>query len=107
MPGSVYDLVASLPHLWGAAQAALDSAVMTVSFILFGAILAAAGGFVSTRMRLYGAIMGGMIINIAVKAMGGSYASALAAMLLVTAIAFALGCTPLLLRLLRSKQARH
>ena len=100
------DAMTSLPHLLSVAQGALDSAVMTIAFILFGAILAAAGGVVSARMRLYGAIMGGMIVNLAVKAMGGSYTAALAAMLLVTAIGFALGCTPLLLRLLRSKRAR-
>lgn len=102
----IREMVVSLPYWVSVAQGAVDNAAMTVSFILFGAILAAAGGFVSARMRLYGAIMGGMIVNIAVKAMGGGYAAALAAMLLVTAIAFALGCTPLLLRLLRSQRTR-
>ena len=40
-------------------------------------------------------------MNILVKAEGGGYAAALAAMVLTTALAFAIGSTPFLVALLR------
>lgn len=86
---------------------ALQSMGMTIAILVTGAILAAAGGMVSARMRLYGAIVGGMILNIAVKAEGGSYATALAAMLLATVLAFAVGSAPFLVQLLRRVRPGH
>jgi hypothetical protein len=42
-------------------------------------------------MRLYGAMVGGMLVNAVAKAEGAGYEAALAAMMTVTALAFALG----------------
>ena len=42
-------------------------------------------------MRLYGAMAGGMVVNAVVKAEGAGYEAALAAMAVVTVLAFALG----------------
>ena len=42
-----------------------------------------------------------MLVNAFVKAEGGGFASALAAMLAATILAFVLGTTPFLIRLLR------
>ena len=100
------DLVASGAHYVQLALNAIDSLGMTIAMLLFAGILAAVGGMVSARMRLYGAIVGGMLINILVKAEGGGYAPALAAMLLTTALAFALGSTPFLVALLRRVRRR-
>ena len=92
---------------WQAATAAIDGASMTIALILLTAILAAAGGMVGWKMRLYGALVGGMLVNAVVKAMGGGFGAALAALVVVTTIGFALGTTPLLLRLLRASKARR
>jgi len=81
---SILDLIAT-------AWRAIDSAIMGVALVLLATILAAVGGAVSWKMRLYGAIVGGMLVNAVAKAEGAGYAAALAAMLVVTAIAFALG----------------
>ena len=81
--------LANLGHYLRLAQDAINSMGMTIALLVMAAILASAGGIVSVRMRLYGAIVGGMIVNIAVKANGGGYAAALAAMLLATTLAFA------------------
>ena len=89
---------------WDLATQAIDNTVMTVAIILTTAILAAVGGFVSAKMRLYGAIVGGMLLNAVVKAMGGGFAAALAAMVVATALGFALGSTPFLLRLLKNRR---
>ena len=102
------DFFAYLAYYLGIAQGAIDSMGMTIALLVMAAILASAGGMVSLRMRLYGAIVGGMIVNIAVKANGGGYAAALAAMLLATALAFAVGSTPFLVQLLeRVRTARR
>lgn len=95
------ELLDRLWHYLRIAQDAVDSIGMTLALLLLAAILASAGGFVSARMRLYGAIAGGMVVNIAVKANGGGYAAALAAMVLATALAFAVGSTPFLVQLLK------
>lgn len=95
------ELLGSVAHYVELALNAVNSAGMTIAMLLFAAIMAAAGGMVSGKMRLYGAIVGGMLVNILVKAEGGGYAAALAAMLLTTALAFALGSTPFLIALLR------
>jgi len=80
---------------------AIHSVGLTIAMVLFAGILAAVGGMVSARMRLYGAIVGGMLVNILVKAEGGGYAAALAAMALTTALGAALGTAPFLIALLR------
>jgi hypothetical protein len=56
------------------------------------------------KMRIYGALAGGMLVNVVIKAMGGGYAAALAAMLIAAAVGYALGCAPLLLKLLKLQQ---
>jgi len=81
---SILDLIAT-------AWRALDSAVMGVALVILTTILAALGGAVSWKMRLYGAIVGGMVVNAVAKAEGAGYEAALAAMVVVTALAFALG----------------
>lgn len=95
-------MIDTLWHYWEVANSAIDNTVMTVAIVLTAAILAAVGGFVSARMRLYGAIVGGMMLNAVVKAMGGGFAPALAAMVVATALGFALGSTPFLLRLMKN-----
>ena len=67
-----------------AALRAIDNTALTIALLLLGAIFAAAGGMISARMRLYGALVGAMLINAFVKAEGGSFAAALAAMLAAT-----------------------
>ena len=83
---------------------ALDSIGMTIAIVLMACILASLGGMVNARMRLYGAIVGGMILNVVVKTEGGSYAAALAATVLVAGLAFAVGSVPFLAQL--SRRAR-
>lgn len=85
----------------GVAMNAIDSIAMTLAILVTAWILAAAGGMASARGRLYGAIVGGMIMNIVVKAEGGGYVAALAAMLLTAAFAFAVGSVPFLVQLLK------
>jgi hypothetical protein len=88
-------------HAWDAATSALDGATLTVALVLLTAILAAVGGMFSGRMRLYGALMGAMLVNAVVKGMGGGFEPALAAMIVATMVGFALGSTPFLVRLVR------
>ncbi len=95
------ELVAIVAHHLHVALDAIHSVGLTIAMLLFAAILAAAAGMVNARMRLYGAMVGGMLMNILVKAEGGGYAAALAAMVLTTALAFAIGSTPFLVALLR------
>jgi F0F1-type ATP synthase membrane subunit a len=103
MNEAMLDRLMSLLHYWEVAVATLNGVGMTVALVLVTAILAAVGGLVSGRMRLYGAIVGGMIVNMVVKAMGGGFTAALAAMIAITVAGFLLGCTPLLLRLMKAK----
>ena len=93
--------LANLGHYLRIAQDAINSIGMTIALLIMAAVLASAGGIVGIRMRLYGAIVGGMIVNIAVKANGGGYSAALAAMLVASTLAFAIGSTPFLVRLLK------
>ena len=83
------------------ALAAVNSIGMVLAIALTAAILASIGGMVDARMRLYGAIVGGMIMNIVVKAEGGSYGAALAAMVLVSGLAYGLASMPFLVQILR------
>ncbi len=103
----VLDLLGSLVHYGGVAIAAVDNAVMTLALVLTTAILAAVGGFMGWKMRIYGALAGGMLVNLVIKAMGGGYAAALAAMLIAAAVGYALGCAPLLLKLLKLQQRQR
>ncbi len=106
MINMLLDAMANAGHYWSVAMAALDGAVMTIAMTLLGAILAAIGGMVNGRARLYGAIVGGMLVNIAVKAMDGGFAAALVAMVAVTIAAYALGSTPFLLGLMKQGRLR-
>ena len=81
----------SILGLVAAAWRAIDSAIMGVALVMLATILAAVGGAVSWKMRLYGAIVGGMLVNAVAKAEGAGYEAALAAMLVVTALGYALG----------------
>ena len=51
------------------------------------------------------AVVGGMLMNVVVKAMGGGFAAALAATVGVAGLAFAVGTVPFLVRLV--KQVRR
>ena len=90
----------AVDYVWKAVSA-LDSAALTIALVLFGAIAAGAGGMASPKMRLYGALTGGMLVNVFVKAEGGGYAAALAAMVVTTIVGYVLGCTPFLIQVLR------
>ncbi|MEO8484828.1 MAG: hypothetical protein ABI585_00680 [Betaproteobacteria bacterium] len=79
---------------------------MSVALVLVAGILAGAGGMVSGRMRLYGAIVGGMLVNVAVKAMGGGFEAAAAAMAATTTAGFLLGSTPFLVALAKRTRRR-
>jgi hypothetical protein len=94
----------TLLHYGGLAMHAINSAGMVVALVAFTAILAATCGLLGWRMRLYGAIVGGMLVNAIVKAEGGSYAAALAAMLIATALGYALGSVVLLVRVLNLRR---
>lgn len=93
-------LVAMLDY-WQVAAHAIDNLVMTVALVLVACIMAAVGGFAGWRMRLYGAVVGGMLMNVVVKAMGGGFAAALAATIAVAGLAFAVGTVPFLVGLLK------
>ncbi len=95
------DTLATVVNYVAVALEAVNSIGMVVAIVITACILASIGGMVDARMRLYGAIVGGMIMNIVVKAEGGSYIAALAATVLVAGLAFAIGCAPFLVQLLR------
>ena len=95
------DLLTTLLDDWQIATHAMDNVVMTIALVLMACILAAVGGFGGWRMRLYGAVVGGMVMNVVVKAMGGGFAAALAATIGVAALAFAVGTASFLLVLLK------
>ncbi|MFO1311301.1 MAG: hypothetical protein U1F41_04460 [Burkholderiales bacterium] len=95
------DAVAMLVNYVAVALEAVNSIGMVIAIAITAAILASIGGMIDARMRLYGAIVGGMIMNIVVKAEGGSYAAALAAMVLISGLAFGLGSLSFLVQVLR------
>ena len=99
------DVLITLLDYLQAASRAIDNIVMTIALVLLACILAAVGGFGGWRMRLYGAVVGAMVINVVVKAMGGGFAAALAATIGVAGLAFAVGTLPFLVRLV--KQVRR
>ena len=87
-----------------AALRAIDSIVIAVALVLLASILAAIGGLVSWRLRLYGAMTGGMVVNVVAKAEGAGYEAALAAMVAATALGVAFGSAGLVVRLMRAKR---
>jgi hypothetical protein len=95
------DLLTALLDYWQLAARAIDNVVMTIALVVMACILAALGGFAGWRMRLYGAIVGGMIMNVVVKAMGGGFAAALATTIGVAGLAFAVGTVPFLVRIVK------
>ena len=95
------DLLTTVLDYWRIATHAIDNLVMTTALVITACILAAVGGVVGWRMRLYGAVVGGMIMNVVVKAMGGGFAAALAATVAVAALAFAMGTLPFLAGLVK------
>lgn len=80
---------------------AIDNLGMTVALVLLACILAAVGGFAGWRMRLYGAVVGAMLMNAVVKAMGGGFLPALVATAAVAGLAFAVGSVPFLVAVLK------
>jgi hypothetical protein len=95
------DALTALLGYWQSAVTAIDSVAMTIALVVLACILAAVGGFGGWRTRLYGAIVGAMVMNAAIKAMGGSFTAALAATVVVAALAFAVGTVPFLILLVR------
>lgn len=95
------DALATVLGYVDAAMAAMNSIGMTIALVLLACIMAAAGSFGGVRTRLYGAVVGAMIVNAVIKAMGGSFYAALAATAVVAALAFAVGSAPFLVQLLR------
>ena len=95
------ELLTTVLDYWQIATRAIDNVVMTIALVITACVLAAAGGFAGWRMRLYGAIVGGMIMNVVVKAMGGGFAAALAATVGVAGLAFAVGTVPFLVGLVK------
>jgi hypothetical protein len=93
--------LATILDYWQVAVNAIDNLVMTAALVLVACIMAAAGGFAGWRMRLYGAVVGGMLMNAVVKAMGGGFVPALAATVAVAGLAFAVGSVAFLVALLK------
>ncbi|MBN8481984.1 MAG: hypothetical protein J0L88_10395 [Xanthomonadales bacterium] len=98
------DWAYTLLDLGAAAFRAINSAGMVIALVLLAAILAAVAGFGGGRMRLYGAMVGGMVMNAVVKAEGGGHEAAFAAMAITTALGYALGGTGLLVKLLNVRK---
>lgn len=97
------DALSILDHVT-AAWRVVGSVPMMVALVLLAAILAAVGGLVSWKMRVFGAMVGGMVVNALAKAQGAGYEVALAAMLVVTALGAALGSLGLIVRLMAVKR---
>lgn len=95
------EALTTLLDWWNVATGAIDSIAMTIALVLLACIMAAVGGIGGWRTRLYGAVVGAMIMNAVIKAMGGSFSAALAATIAVAALAFAVGTAPFLVQLLR------
>ena len=95
------DVLTTLLDYWQIAARAIDNIVMTTALVVVACILAAAGGVAGWRMRVYGAVVGGLLMNAVVKAMGGGFAAALAATIAVAGLAFAVGTLPFLVLLVK------
>ena len=66
--------------------------MVTIGCVIAGIVLGYLGQVsLGWRGRLYGAMMGGMIINVVAKFEEASYVGALAMMVVVTALAFFIG----------------
>jgi len=82
----------------------LGVAVASTILGLVMGLLGSAG--LGRRGRLYGAMMGGMVLNLYLKGEGASYLAAFAGMVGITLITFALGWTRWLKLLFRPKHPR-
>jgi len=87
-------------HFIDILQRAFDSLAVVAVAIIFGSLFAGVGGFMGARFRLYGAMIGGMIANLFVKADGMAFWPALGAMILMTIVCYALGHLGPLIRIL-------
>jgi len=94
---SVLDAVAT-------AWRAIDNVALAIALILVTAIFAAVGGLMSWKMRVWGAMVGGMMVNAVAKAEGAGYEAAFAAMVVTTAMGVALGSAGLIVRLMKVKR---
>jgi hypothetical protein len=76
----------------------------TIGSVIAGLVLGLLGrAGLGRRGQFYGAMMGGMILNLVAKFEDASYLTALVLMGTVTAITFGLGYTPALRLLLRAR----
>lgn len=98
------DAFAILGYLASALRA-IDSIVLSVALVLVASIFAAIGGLISWRLRLYGAMCGGMIVNVVAKAEGAGYEAAFFAMLAATILGVAFGSAGLVVRLMKLRRA--
>jgi len=83
---------------------AIDNVALAIALILVTAIFAAVGGLMSWKMRVWGAMVGGMMVNAVAKAEGAGYEAAFAAMVVTTALGVALGSAGLIVRLMKAKR---
>lgn len=95
--GAILDFLAT-------ALGAIDSIVMSIALVLVASIFAAIGGLVSWRLRLYGAMTGGMLVNVVAKAEDAGYGAALVAMIVVTALATVFGSAGLIVQLMKMQK---
>ena len=82
-----------------------DAIGMSLALVIVAGLFAGIGGFVNARWRLYGAMAGGMIANLALKASGSPFWPAFAAMVVLTAIGFAIGNLAVLFRYLAPRKS--
>ena len=83
---------------------AIDNVALAIALILVTSIFAAVGGLMSWKMRVWGAMVGGMMVNAVAKAEGAGYEAAFAAMVVTTALGVALGSAGLIVRLMKVKR---
>jgi len=102
--GGVLGWLDALLHYGALATRAIENAGMVAALIAFTTILASVCGLFGWRMRLYGALVGGMIVNAIVKAEGGGYAAAFAAMLIATALGYGMASVVVLVRVLNLRR---
>jgi len=83
---------------------AIDNVALAIALILVTSIFAAVGGLMSWKMRVWGAMVGGMMVNAVAKAEGAGYEAAFAAMVVTTALGVAPGSAGLIVRLMKVKR---
>jgi hypothetical protein len=96
--------VMSLLDAFAIAWRAIDNVALAIALILVTAIFAAVGGLMSWKMRVWGAMVGGMMVNAVAKAEGAGYEAAFAAMVVTTALGVTLGSAGLIVRLMRASK---